>query len=514
MNDVTPTNSLSSILVRATLVLTLAVTVGCATKSPPQAGSPVLPAPEPTVAETAAAEVAVAAALTEVDHRLADGMYLYRRGIALLAEGDEIDGEERIARASIALREGLESCAATPECDLPRFLDGIDTVMTEQNLALKQLSYRIATLEAEREPELEQEQGTVPVVEVLPELGKTVAVLRGTDLRELIEMNAPIDAALNDWLTWMRPQLMASHENYRYLRSRIAPVYEEAGLPEALLFAMMATESGGKAHAVSRAGASGLLQFMRYTGAKYGLGKDGDFDTRFDPVMATQANVAYLGDRFAELNDELPKVLAAYNGGEGRLANLHRKYPGASLWDARIYWSLPKETREYVPRILAAAWLFLHPAEYGLEFPGGQVETTFMALEREASIGELTICLGQTAGTTDGWFRTLRNLNPRVDPSDRMPAGTLIELPSVLVEPYRERCLDGDLIARAIELHDADYPENPEMIVYTVRRGDTLSRIAEKFQCTNIRQIAAINDVRPPRYVIGAGQRLKIPPCN
>ena len=104
---------------------------------------------------------------------------------------------------------------------------------------------------------------------------------------------------------------------------------------------------------------------------------------------------------------------------------------------------------------------------------------------------------------------------PFVDePSDRIPAGATIEIPSVLVEPYRERCLDGDLVARATELHDADYPENPEMIVYTVRRGDTLSRIAARFQCTNIRQIAAINDVRPPRYVISTGQQLKIPPCN
>ena len=501
-------------LLRAFLLLTLAAAVGCAAKVPPTTAPPAPAVEEPTSEEDAFAEVATAAALTEIEHALADGMHVYRRGIALLAEGEEVDGEERIARASATLREGLEACATTPGCDLPWYLDGLDTLMSEQNLALKKQAYRIATLEAEREPELEREQGTEPVVEVLPDLGETVSVLRGTDLRELIEMNAPIDAALNDWLTWMRPQLMESYDNYRFLRSRIAPVYEQAGLPEALLFAMVATESGGKAHAVSRAGASGLLQFMRYTGSKYGLGKDGDFDTRFDPVAATQANVAYLGDRFAELNDELPKVLAAYNGGEGRMANLHHKYPGASLWDARIYWSLPQETRTYVPRILAAAWLFLHPAEYGLEFPGGATDTTRVALEREASLGELTICLGQAAGADNGWFRTLRNLNPRVEPSDRVPAGTEIEIPSVLVETYRERCLDGALIARASELHDADYPEHPEMIVYTVRRGDTLSRIAEKFRCTNVRQIAAINGVRPPRYIISSGQQLKIPPCN
>ena len=116
--------------------------------------------------------------------------------------------------------------------------------------------------------------------------GESVSLLRGTDLRDLITLNGPVNAAIDDWLTWMRPNLMQAYENYRYLRAEMAPVYAEAGLPEALLFAMIATESGGKVHAISRAGAAGPLQFMRYTGQRYGLIMDDGFDLRLDPEMS------------------------------------------------------------------------------------------------------------------------------------------------------------------------------------------------------------------------------------
>jgi membrane-bound lytic murein transglycosylase D len=83
----------------------------------------------------------------------------------------------------------------------------------------------------------------------------------------------------------------------------------------------------------------------------------------------------------------------------------------------------------------------------------------------------------------------------------------------MLLPAYEERCLDGEVLARARVLHDANYPDEPEMIVYTVRRGDTLGRIASRFRCASVGVIAEINNIRPPRYVIHVGQQLKIPQC-
>ena len=87
-------------------------------------------------------------------------------------------------------------------------------------------------------------------------------------------------------------------------------------------------------------------------------------------------------------------------------------------------------------------------------------------------------------------------------------------VPAVLVQTYEERCLEGPLLTTARNLHDANYPDEPELIVYTVRGGDTLGRIASRHRCASLGELAAINDIRPPRYTIREGQRIKIPACR
>ena len=429
----------------------------------------------------------------------------------LIVAGEEVLGEEKIAAAAEGLRVDAEECSRSAGCDIQSYLDAFERLMSGQGVALKQQAARVVELETSAQEDVSREPGTSPFTSVMPELGRSASLLKGNDLREIISLNGPVNAAIDDWLTWMRPMLMQAYENYRFLRPKIAPIYEEAGLPEALLFAMLATETGGKVHSYSRAGAAGLLQFMRLTGRRYGLGVVDGFDMRLDPEAATRANVAYLNDQFKVLNDNLEMALAAYNGGETRMKNLYRKY-GDNLWDPKLYYSLPRETREYVPRILAAAWLFLHPEDYNLELPPLEAETTLLELEQEIALGELTICLGQKQNP-EGWFRVLRNLNPRLKPGDRIEAGRQIEIPTLLVEDYRERCLEGEHVERARQLHDANYPLEPPMIRYTVRRGDTLGRIASRHRCASIQELAALNNIRAPRYVIGVGKVLKIPSC-
>ena len=489
----------------AGLILLPLALVSCvprqAAVSVPEPPGPVETAPEPPPP-----------AFDELYRRLADHGALYEEGIDLIVSGEEVLGEERIAAAANGLLSDAEECSKYPGCDIRPFLDAFDRVMAEQSLALKQQAVRLEEIEAGIEEDVEREPGTSPFTASIPELGRTTSLLRGTDLTEIITLNGPVNAAIDDWLTWMRPMLLDAYHNYRFLRNKMAPIYEEAGLPEALLFAMLATETGGKVHSFSRAGAAGPLQFMRLTGRRYGLTVVDGFDMRLDPGAATRANVAYLNDQFEVLNNSLEMALAAYNGGESRVKNLYRRY-GSNLWDSRVYYSLPSETRDYVPRILAAAWLFMHPEDYNLEFPVVPDETEMLTLQADIAINELSVCMGQQQ-SPNGWFRTLRNLNPRLKPGERMKAGEQIEVPSVLIPMYEEQCLEGELLARAQALHGANYPPVPEMIPYRVRRGDTLGRIASRHRCASIREIAEINRVRAPRYVIREGQTLKIPTCQ
>src|SRR5690606_39644120 len=89
--------------------------------------------------------------------------------------------------------------------------------------------------------------------------------------------------------------LMTSYENYQVMRHLMWPEFEKRGLPEALLFGILAKESNGRVHSVSRAGAAGPMQFMPSTGRRFGLGPDGTgFDTRYDPRSAAEASAAYL----------------------------------------------------------------------------------------------------------------------------------------------------------------------------------------------------------------------------
>jgi membrane-bound lytic murein transglycosylase D len=261
---------------------------------------------------------------------------------------------------------------------------------------------------------------------------------------------------------------------------------------------------------------------MPATGRRFGLGRGPDgFDTRFDPQLAARANVAYLNERFAEFNTDLAMALAAYNGGEGRMARLHRQTGGSGFWSNGVQRQLPLETRDYVPMVLAAAWLFLHPEDYGLEFPSGDSAPGELLLQRPASINELAICLGGS-GTRSGWFRTLRNLNPQFDPTTILPVGKVLQAPTALVEDYTRHCLDGaraELAAEVARARAAVPTQVASAVVpasggYTVRKGDTLASIARSRRCPSPQTLARANGISAPKYLIRPGQRLSLQGCR
>ena len=506
------------------VLLSWALWVGCTTASapPPRANPAVRVTIEPAV-DPAAEQLAEAERLSEQVERLYVGLEAqvreFEAGLEmLLGEQPEL-GREQVIDATVAIRAATLECSRLDPCDLDVFFAAYDYLLEEQSDALQHQGSRILDIEAPSS--LVESPLGEPVVAADeapyrpdPEAARrAAAVFRGTDLRQLIQLNDPVKAALDDWLTWMRPQLMSSWMNYQFLRAQMAPIYESAGLPEALLFGMLATESGGKVHAYSRAGAAGPLQFMRSTGRIYGLRDDGGFDLRLDPAAATRANVAYLNHNLELFNFDLEKVLAAYNGGESRMKRIQRSYPTTPFWDRRVYYQFPRETRDYVPRVLAASLLFLDPERFHLTWPAIDTEVTRLRLSSEASLGELAVCLGQE-GSPTGWFRTLRNLNPRLEPGERRPAGSEITVPRQVVAGYEEHCRSGELLTQARALNEANYPAQPAMIPYRVRRGDTLGRIASRYPCVGLRELAAINRVRGPSYLIREGQTLRIPDCR
>lgn len=143
----------------------------------------------------------------------------------------------------------------------------------------------------------------------------------------------------------------------------------ERGMPEELVYLAM-MESGLSARAVSHASAVGLWQFMGPTAQQYGLRVDEWVDERRDPVRATDAALTYiqwLHDRYGSWY----LTAAAYNAGPGRVDRELRRHAQGRTGDEDLYWEiaeyLPRETREYVPRLVAATLVAQDAAAFGFE---------------------------------------------------------------------------------------------------------------------------------------------------
>ncbi len=467
----------------------------------------------------------------------------YRAAMVKVGNSDP-DGIKESNAALEDMEDVVTACGKQRGCSLAQML------VTYKRLLKTNADAEAAVSDSEDFDETIVDDSDLPTGSV-PQ-GASAASLLGEDGERFVRMvqfNPAVQAGIRRWLTDMRPSLMDSHENYQYMSHLMSPAFKRSGLPEALLFGILAKESNGKAHAGSRAGAVGPMQFMPATGRRFGLGVDASgFDTRYDPRSSADAAASYLNERFAEFGNDIEMWLAAYNGGEGRAARVYRQFGGRKFWEVDVYNQFPPETKDYVPMVIAAAWLYLHPKEYGVSFPRVDARPATFKLARTSSIYELTICLG-SGGTRDGYMRVLRNLNPRYDADAWIPPGTVLNGTAKIASLYNRRCTKGERadLARQLVLSDADraivrggavktveppvstytpdvsridttvatgVPATPgKPRVHRVSRGDTLVSIAQQYAC-DAGVLARANDLQAPRYAIRSGQRLTLEGCR
>jgi membrane-bound lytic murein transglycosylase D len=282
----------------------------------------------------------------------------------------------------------------------------------------------------------------------------------------------------------------------------ISQKLEERGMPQDLLYLAM-IESGFNSRAYSHAHASGLWQFIAETGKRYGLDINLAVDERRDPVKATDAALSYLQELHGRFGSWY-LAAAAYNTGENRVGRIMREETGSERGDEESYYRirhrLPRETRDYVPLMIAAARIAKQPELHG-----------FADLKKEAALSydEVTVpaasslaAVARASGTTVAEIRALnphfkldRTRNDR--PSQvRIPAGTSQAFATnwpTMAETVR-------VAARA--------PARPQVRRYQVRKGDNLTVIARRHGVT-ITALRSANGLRGDR--IRAGQTLRIP---
>lgn len=333
----------------------------------------------------------------------------------------------------------------------------------------------------------------------------------------------------------------------------ILPILEKENVPPEIFYLAM-IESGLNPRAYSYAHASGIWQFIKSTGRVYGLKQNWWVDERRDLTKATHAASSYLKDLYKEFDDWY-LAFAAYNCGSSRVERAIKRHGSRNYWDLH---TLPSQTRSYVPNIMAAIIISNNPKKYGFQINS---EDSFDWIEKEIN---KSVKLKTVADCANIDIKELQKLNPEIKQATipplkknetyilRLPTNiskdfdslfALVKAPVldelvfidhkvrkgeslwIIARKYKARVSDivsinkisdkgyirpGQNLKIPTKAYD-DYKKSTQSrskkIFYTVRRGDTLSEIAEKYR-TSVKNIRKWNGLRNDRIIVG--QKLKI----
>ena len=338
-------------------------------------------------------------------------------------------------------------------------------------------------------------------------------------------------------------------ERSEYFLPYIKPILVENGLPQDLVYLAM-IESGFSNHARSRAKAVGPWQFIRSTGRSYGLRVDWWVDERKDIELSTRAAARYLKDLYG-LFHRWELASAAYNAGENKIARAVRRYGTTDFWALTRQRFLKSETRNYVPKIMAAAILAKNREQFGFPPSGNQspvVDDREELILTDAGVGaEFPMEMdGQAVEYVNGQARptSLATLvpTPNVNRRGELEGNQLVEFeissPADLFKvgraagiSYREVkrlnpgvlrwCTHPLVPTMRIKLpakvqgrfmanyNDTDFKRRVKFRTYKVKRGDTLGRIARRFGIT-VSPIKDLNSLKSNKS-LRAGKRILLP---
>lgn len=250
-------------------------------------------------------------------------------------------------------------------------------------------------------------------------------------------------------------------------------------------------ESAFNPVALSRARAAGLWQFIPSTGRRYGLEQNHRYDGRRDVVESTRAALDYLQFLANEFDGDWHLAVAAYNSGEAGVGRAIKRNVAKGKPTDFFSLELPRETRAYVPKLLALRRIVAEPAKFGLEFGHMANQPYFAKVELDSPID-----LGVAAALADLDKEDLIALNPAY-----YRAVTNADGPGHLLVPVdRAERLRSGLAALSPS-------QRVPKIYYTVHRGDTVSTVARKLGVTQA-ELKASNRLK--NNTLRVGQELVI----
>lgn len=261
----------------------------------------------------------------------------------------------------------------------------------------------------------------------------------------------------------------------------VKAIFKDEGVPPELVY-LGIVESAFKPNAKSRAGALGMWQFMKGTAINYGLTVDFWQDERLDLWKSSRASAKYLNFLHTSFND-WNLALAAYNCGEGKIIKQLKLHPGRDFWTMRNSRVFRRETKEYVPAILAAILIASDPKSFGMEpassSPNGQ--SALITLNKQMDLRIL-------ARHLDIPVEILLSLNPSLKRIITPPGKYDLRIPADKYEKAENFQTD-----KAFSLL-------PQYVIHTVKRRESIKSVARKHKCDPL-EIQTLN--------IGLGGRLE-----
>jgi peptidoglycan lytic transglycosylase D len=501
--------------------------------APASQPQPAAPAPQPIV--STAEQQKVRQLIQQVEAAYASGEADYRKGMLPEAKGQFDHAVDLMLSSGIDIRGDSQ------------LSDEFDHIVDKVN-----------ALESEA---LKQGNGFAPQVEATPAeaasdvtfavdpnlVAKATADLATTKSDLPLVMNDYVAAFINFFANSQRGHatLLRSFERAGRYRAMIQRAMADEGVPQDLIYLAVA-ESGFQPRAVNRAShAGGIWQFMPY--GDYGLTRNSYVDERFDPEKSTRAYARYMKFLYSQLGDWY-LAMAAYDWGAGNVQRAVEKTGYADFWELYKRHNLPGETQNYVPEILAAIIIANHPTQYGFDDVtlDPPVLTDNVTVNYSIDLRLVSDLVGAPVDEIEALNPSLLRMVTPLDASFdlHLPAGTatlfdqrvaaipeskrsswryhVVAAGDTVASVAREYHVQPETLASANQLAESGSLQGVDAVVvpvapeaapsanrglYTVRRGDTLITIADRFgvSLAELRQWNNLSGIRVER-----GRRLHV----
>jgi membrane-bound lytic murein transglycosylase D len=399
----------------------------------------------------------------------------------------------------------------------------------KENVVKEEKKEEVVSISAQvEEPVQNEEFIEVEVLEPIIEIDEEIEVLPVIPETETLPPHPAVEEAINFYSVQYFEKYKDALERFSYYKKEMEKIFQEEDVPTDLIYVSL-TESLFNPRARSRKGAYGIWQFISPTAKLYGLKIDSFIDERADFIKSTKAAAKYLKESYTNFEGDLLLTIASYNCGIGNVLKAQRKCNAKQFWDIRK--CLPKETRNFVPSVLASIEIGKNPSKYNFS-----IDEKELPKYTEVFI-PYSVNLKKILKDENNIFETIKQINPELRSNYTPPYGFNLKLTEDIFEVFTSKLpyhiakegetlkdleikykVKEELIAKVNRLNKNEtlkegqrifIPEDTFEGYHIVQRGENPYSISKKYG-VSLEKFLEVNGLTK-KTIIYPGQKLKVP---